>query len=170
MPIGLDSIAMFQSCCAACAAVIFPANTSAAATLAQIKPFWIADTVFDTISASVNFFVQVVTVCTIFKAAKPPATPSSIGAIGLSASMHISTTFVSSGITVLAIFDTVLINVENAGFKLFSAPVTALAIVLKLSMIVFPSSPTLRPTSLPKILDMRADMICTPTSATFGMI
>ncbi|MFR9227957.1 MAG: hypothetical protein ACLVKJ_03475 [Acutalibacteraceae bacterium] len=58
----------------------------------------------------------------------------------MSAEMHISITFVSGGITVLAILDTVLINVENIGFKLFSAPETALAIVLKLSMIVFPSS------------------------------
>ena len=42
--------------------------------------------------------------------------------------MHISITFVSGGITVLAILDTVLINVENIGFKLFNAPATALAI------------------------------------------
>ena len=84
--------------------------------------------------------------------------------------MHISITFVSGGITVLAILDTVLIKVENTGLKLFSAPETALAIVLKLSMIVFPSSPTLLPTSLPSKFEAREEMISTPTSATFGII
>ena len=126
--------------------------------------------VFDTISVSVNFWISPVTVFTTFNAVKPPATPSSIGAIGLSAEMHISITFVSGGITVLAILDTVLINVENIGFKLFNAPETALAIVLKLSMIVFPSSPTLLPTSLPSKFEAREEMISTPTSATFGII
>ena len=84
--------------------------------------------------------------------------------------IHASTTFVSGGITAFAMFDTVLINVENTGFRLFSAPETELAIVLKLSMIVFPSSPTLLPTSLPSRFEARDEMISTPTSATFGMI
>ena len=63
-----------------------------------------------------------------------------------------------------------LIKVENTGFRLFSAPETALAIVLKLSIIVFPSSPILLPTSLPSRFEAREEMISTPTSATFGMI
>jgi hypothetical protein len=84
--------------------------------------------------------------------------------------MHISITFVSGGITAFAMFDTVLIKVENAGFRLLSAPETALAIVLKLSIIVFPNSPTLRPTSLPSRFETREATISTPTSATRGRI
>ena len=138
--------------------------------MAQSKALVIVVFAAKNVSEVVKDLTQEVAVCTIFSAAKPPAAAVSNGVNGLIALIHVSITFVSGGITVLAIFDTVLIKVENTGFRLFSAPETALAIVLKLSIIVFPSSPILLPTSLPSRFEAREEMISTPTSATFGMI